>query len=90
MNAILTQSRLKKTLLGRVKKPQDMKEETWQKLDEKALMAIQLCLADEVLDEFFFEENNILTVGAILGSLSKEVVGKYIDSETVSFSSPHA
>jgi len=29
-----------------------MKEKTWQELDEKALTAIQLCLADEVLDEF--------------------------------------
>jgi len=29
MNAILTQSGLKKALLGREKKPQDMKEETW-------------------------------------------------------------
>ena len=29
MNAILTQSGLKKTLLRREKKPQDMKEETW-------------------------------------------------------------
>ena len=40
MNAILTQNVLKKVLLGNEKKPQDMKEETWQKLDEKALTAI--------------------------------------------------
>ena len=33
-----------------------MKEETWQELDEKALTAIQLCLADEVLDEFYMEK----------------------------------
>ena len=52
MNAILTKSGLKKALLGREKKPQDMKKETWQELDEKALMAIQLCLEDKVLDEF--------------------------------------
>jgi len=52
MNAILTQSRLKKALLGREKRSQDMKEETWQELDKKALTAIQLYLADEVLDEF--------------------------------------
>ena len=52
MNAILTQSGLKKALLGREKKHQDMKEETWQELDKKTLTAIQLCLADEVLDEF--------------------------------------
>ena len=44
MNVILTQSRLKKALLRREKKPQDMKEETWQELDEKALTAIQICL----------------------------------------------
>ena len=30
MNAILTQSGLKKALLGREKKSQDMKEKTWQ------------------------------------------------------------
>ena len=33
-----------------------MKEEIWQELDEKAMMAIQLCLADEVLDEFSTEK----------------------------------
>jgi len=58
MNAILIQSGLKKALLGREKKPQDMKEETWQELNEKALTAIQLCLADEVLDEFSTEKTS--------------------------------
>jgi len=33
-----------------------MKKETWQELDEKALTAIQFCLADEVLDEFSTEK----------------------------------
>ena len=33
-----------------------MKEETWQKLNEKALTAIQLYLVDEVLDEFSSEK----------------------------------
>ena len=56
MNVILTQSGLKKALLGREKKPQDMKEETWQELDEKALTAIQFYLAEEVLDEFSLEK----------------------------------
>ena len=56
MNAILIQNGLKKALLGREKKPQDMKEETWQELNEKALTAIQLCLADEVLDKFSTEK----------------------------------
>ena len=73
MNAILTQSGLKKALLGREKKPQDMKEKTWQELNEKALMAIQVCLADEVLDKFY-EENIILVVGTTSGLLSEEAV----------------
>ena len=60
INAILTQSGLKKVLLRREKKPQDMKEETWQELNEKALTAIQLCLADEVLDEFSTEKTSSL------------------------------
>ena len=52
MNTILTQSGLKKALLEREQKPQDMKKETWQELDEKALTAIQLYLANKVLDKF--------------------------------------
>ena len=52
MNVILTQNGLKKALLGREKKSQDMKEETWQELDEKVLIVIQFYLTDEVLDEF--------------------------------------
>ena len=33
MNVVLTQSGLKKALLGREKKPQDMKKKTWQESD---------------------------------------------------------
>jgi len=33
-----------------------MKEKTWQKLNEKGLTAIQLCLANEVFDEFSTEK----------------------------------
>ena len=51
MNAILTQSGLRKVLLGRKKKSQEMKEETWQDMDEKALTAIQFCLVDEFSTE---------------------------------------
>ena len=57
MNAILTQSGLKKAQLGREKKPQDMKEETLQELDEKVLTVIQLFLTDEVLVEFSTEKS---------------------------------
>ena len=40
MNIILIQNRLKKALFGREKNPQNMKEETWQELDEKTLTGI--------------------------------------------------
>ena len=33
-----------------------MKKETWQELDEKALIVIQLCLVDEVSNEFSMEK----------------------------------
>ena len=56
MNAILTQAGLKKALLGKEKKPSDMKDDAWVEMDERALTAIQLCLADEVLDEFSSEK----------------------------------
>jgi len=56
MNTILTQSELKKALLMKEKKIADMKSEAWQEFDKKALTAIQLFLADEVLDEFSLEK----------------------------------
>ena len=52
MNAILIQSGLKKALLGREKKPQDMKEENWEEMDEKGLTVIQFYLTDKVLESF--------------------------------------
>ena len=90
MNVILTQSKLKKALLGREKKSQDMKKETLQELDEKVLTAIQLFLVDKVFDKFSVEKTTFSLWGATSGPLSEEVVGKSVDSEAASFSSPHA
>ena len=56
MNAILTQIGLKKALLEKEEKSQDMKEETWQELNKKPLTAIQLYLTDKVFDEFSTEK----------------------------------
>ena len=56
MNDILTQSGLKKALLGRKEKSQNMKEEAWHELDKKALTTIQVYLEDDVLDEFSTEK----------------------------------
>lgn len=57
MKAVLTQNGLKRALDGKSKKPESMTEEQWQELDEKALSAIQLCLAKEVLREVIHEES---------------------------------
>ena len=56
MNAIRTHGRLKKALLGRKKKPQDMKKETWKELNEKTLTVIQFYFAGVVMDEFSTEK----------------------------------
>jgi len=45
---------------------------------------------NEVLDEFFFRENNILTIEVTSTSLSEEVIGELIDFEAAPLSSPHA
>ena len=51
-------------------------------------MDIQLCLADEVLDEFSMEKTGP-RYGRTSGPLSEEVVDKSVDSEATSLSSPH-
>ena len=48
---VFTQQSFKKTQFGKGKKPIGMSDETWEKLDEKALFAIQMCLTNEVLQE---------------------------------------
>ncbi|KAG8477620.1 hypothetical protein CXB51_030679 [Gossypium anomalum] len=49
MMAILVQSGLKKVVTG--KKPENLNKIKWEELDEKTLSAIQLCLANTVLQE---------------------------------------
>lgn len=48
MRGMLVQQGLVKALMGRSKMPETMSEEEKEEMDEKALSAIQLCLADEV------------------------------------------
>jgi len=49
MMAILSQNGLKKAFDGKIKKPATMTNKQWEKLDEKALSMVQLCLATHVL-----------------------------------------
>ena len=49
MRDMLIQQGVLKELAGKTKKPYDMSNEPWNKIDEKALSAIRLCLADDVL-----------------------------------------
>ena len=51
MKAILIQNGVHKTLEGEKKKHGEMSEEKCEKMDAKALSAIQLCLSNEVLRE---------------------------------------
>lgn len=55
IKAVLTQNGLKKALDGKSKKPTSMIDEQWEKLGNKALSAIQLCLSKEVLREVVSE-----------------------------------
>ena len=57
MLAVLTQNGLKKVLAGKMMRPTTMTEEQWDKMDEKALSAIQLCLFREVLREVINEKS---------------------------------
>ncbi|KAG8501094.1 hypothetical protein CXB51_003171 [Gossypium anomalum] len=56
MMAILVQSGLKKVVTG--KKPENLNKIEWEELDEKALSAIQLCLANTVLQEVLMEKTS--------------------------------
>ncbi|KAG8493142.1 hypothetical protein CXB51_010505 [Gossypium anomalum] len=53
---ILVQSDLKKVVTG--KKPENLNRTEWEELDEKALSAIQLCLANTVLQEVLMEKTS--------------------------------
>ncbi|KAG8488563.1 hypothetical protein CXB51_016262 [Gossypium anomalum] len=56
MMAILVQSGLKKVVIG--KKLENLNKTEWEELDEKALPAIQLCLANTVLQEVLMEKTS--------------------------------
>ncbi|KAK5833221.1 hypothetical protein PVK06_017039 [Gossypium arboreum] len=56
MMAILVQSGLKKVVTG--KKPENLNKTEWEELDEKALSAIQLCLANTVLQDVLMEKTS--------------------------------
>ncbi|KAG8480246.1 hypothetical protein CXB51_024797 [Gossypium anomalum] len=56
MMAILVQTGLKKVITG--KKPENLNQIEWKELDEKALSAIHLCLANTVLLEVLMEKTS--------------------------------
>ncbi|KAG8472883.1 hypothetical protein CXB51_034847 [Gossypium anomalum] len=56
MMAILVQFDLKKVVTG--KKPKNLNKIEWEELDEKGLSAIQLCLANTVLQEVLMEKTS--------------------------------
>ncbi|KAH1130314.1 hypothetical protein J1N35_001692 [Gossypium stocksii] len=56
MIKILVQTGLKKVVTGQ--KPENLNQTEWEKLDENALSAIQLCLANTVLQEVLMEKTS--------------------------------
>ncbi|MFQ6630815.1 hypothetical protein Gotur_009927 [Gossypium turneri] len=56
MMVILAQSGLKKVVTG--KKPENLNKTKWEELDKKALSAIQLCLANTILQEVLMEKSS--------------------------------
>jgi hypothetical protein len=57
VKALLVQQGTSKALVGKSKKPADMQDSVFEDLDAKALNAIQLCLADDVLLEVGEEDS---------------------------------
>ena len=49
MHDLLVQQGVAKALLGKNKRPPSMTEDDWDQMDDRALSAIRLCLADDVL-----------------------------------------
>ncbi|MFQ6653612.1 hypothetical protein Gotur_024925 [Gossypium turneri] len=56
MMTILVQTDLKNVVIG--KKPENLNQTEWEELDENALSAIQLCLANTVLQEVLMEKTS--------------------------------
>jgi hypothetical protein len=64
MHDLLVQQGVVKALLGKAKKPTSITDEDWDEMDVRALSAIRLCLADDVLF-------NIVTEKTAFGLWSK-------------------
>jgi hypothetical protein len=64
MHDLLVQQGVVKALLGKAKQPASITDEDWDEMDARALSAIRLCLADDVLF-------NIVTEKTAVGLWSK-------------------
>jgi len=89
MNVILTQSGLKKALLKKEKKHENMNEKFLPGVGWESLEGYSALLSGQIIGWAFFRENNILALRATSRSLSEEVVGESVNSEVTSLSSPH-
>ena len=56
MHDLLVQQGMVKVFLGKAKKPASITDEDWDEMDARALSAIRLCLADDVLFNIFTEK----------------------------------
>lgn len=51
---LLIKEGLYKAIIGKEKKPTNMKEDTWNDMDQKAQYMLELCLDDEVMYNVMF------------------------------------
>jgi hypothetical protein len=58
MHDLLMQQGVVKVLLGKAKQPTTIKNDDWDEMDARALRAIHLCLADNVLFNIVSEKTS--------------------------------
>jgi hypothetical protein len=63
MHDLLVQQGVVKALLGKAKKPVTITDDDWDEMDVRALSAIHLCLADDVLFNIVSEKTTSLVCG---------------------------
>jgi hypothetical protein len=59
MHDLLVQQGVVKALLGKAKQPTTITDDDWDEMDARALSAIRLCLADDVLFNIVSEKTTI-------------------------------
>jgi hypothetical protein len=77
MHDLLVQQGVVKALLGKAKQPATITDEDWDEIDARALSAIRLCLADDVLFNIVSEK----TTSRFVDEAGKLVYDEILDEQ---------